>query len=83
VRPRADDLRLPVERCRGMEPLTFAEERVLQLLPSQLTLAEIAEQLGLSANTVKTHVKHIHAKLGVSTRTPAVERARRLGLLEH
>jgi LuxR family maltose regulon positive regulatory protein len=79
---RTDDLRQAIERRRGMEPLTLAESRVLELLPSQLSLAEIAERLGLSANTVKTHVTHIHAKLGVSTRTPAVERARELGLLD-
>jgi LuxR family maltose regulon positive regulatory protein len=80
---RTDDLRAAVGCRLGSQPLTLAEQRVLQLLPSQLSLAEIAEQLGLSANTVKTHVQHIHAKLGVSTRTPAVERARQLGLLDH
>jgi LuxR family maltose regulon positive regulatory protein len=79
---RTDDLRQAIERRRGMEPLTLAERRVLELLPSQLSIHEIAERIGLSTNTVKTHVQHIHHKLGVSSRTPAVERARQLGLLD-
>jgi LuxR family maltose regulon positive regulatory protein len=51
------------------------------LLPSHLTNAEIARECLMSVNTVKTHLKSIYAKLGVSTRASTVERARLLGLL--
>lgn len=62
--------------------LTAAELRVLQFLPSHLQVAQIAEHLFVSANTVKTHIMSIHRKLGVNSRAEAVERARELGLLE-
>lgn len=61
--------------------LTSAEARVLSFLPTQLSIGEIAERVGRRRSTVKTHVAHIYAKLGVSKRTQAVERARELGLL--
>jgi LuxR family maltose regulon positive regulatory protein len=63
-------------------PLTAAETRVLQFLPSHLQLPQIGEHLTISTNTVKTHIRAIHHKLGVSTRGQAVERAQELGLLE-
>ena len=82
-RDRAAALHANLERERGREPLSLAEERVLQLLPSQLSLGEIAERLVLTTNTVKTHVQRIYRKLGVNGRTAAVERARELGWLGH
>jgi LuxR family maltose regulon positive regulatory protein len=63
------------------EELSDAELRVIRYLPSNLTAPEIATELYVSANTVKTHMRHIYAKLGAHNRTDAVERARRLGLL--
>ncbi|MCZ7588781.1 MAG: LuxR C-terminal-related transcriptional regulator [Gaiella sp.] len=61
--------------------LTPAESRVLGLLSTHLTLAAIGDRLGSSRSTVKTHVAHIYAKLAVTSRGAAVERARELGLL--
>jgi LuxR family maltose regulon positive regulatory protein len=65
------------------EPLTDSEARVLRYLPTNLSKREIADELYLSVNTIKTHVKHVYAKLDVQTRREAVERARVLGLLAH
>ena len=70
-----------VDRVRLAEPLTPAERRVLELLPTHLTDAQIAEQLFVSRNTVKSHVKNLYRKLEVSSRADAVERAREVGLL--
>ncbi len=58
-----------------------AEARVLRLLATSLSLREIAGQLFLSINTVKTHTKALHQKLGTSSRDETVARARELGLL--
>ena len=55
--------------------------RVLRYLPSNLSAAEIGNQLYLSVTTIKTHMRHIYAKLGVHRRTEAVDRARELRLL--
>nr|WP_022928875.1 LuxR C-terminal-related transcriptional regulator [Patulibacter americanus] len=63
------------------EPLSPSELRVLGHLPSNLTTPEIAAELFLSANTVKTHVRRVYAKLGAHDRSGAVRRARELGLL--
>ena len=54
---------------------------MLELLPTQLTANQMAARLYVSENTVKSHQRHLYAKLGVTTRTAAVERARELGLL--
>ena len=62
-------------------PLTESETRVLRYLPTKLSAPEIAGELYLSLNTIRTHMRHIYAKLGVHTRAEAVERARALGLL--
>jgi LuxR family maltose regulon positive regulatory protein len=61
--------------------LTDRERSVLRLLPTSLTQREIGEELFLSINTVKSHVKSIFGKLGVESRAAAVARARELGLL--
>ena len=63
------------------ESLTARELSVLQLLPTSLTQRQIGEELFLSINTVKTHVKSIFGKLEVESRQEAVARARGLGLL--
>ena len=54
---------------------------MLELLPTHLTEAQIAEQLFVSRNTVKSHLKGVYRKLEVATRAEAVERARDSGLL--
>jgi LuxR family maltose regulon positive regulatory protein len=62
--------------------LTTTELRVLQFLPSYLTLQQIGEHLFISQSTVKTHVLSIYRKFGVNSRADAVVRARALGLVE-
>jgi LuxR family maltose regulon positive regulatory protein len=64
-----------------LEPLSDAELRVVRHLPSNLKATEIASQLCVSANTVRTHLRHIYAKLDAHSRSEAVTRARSLGLL--
>jgi LuxR family maltose regulon positive regulatory protein len=66
---------------RLREPLSQAEIRVLRYLPTSLSVADIADQLYLSVNTVRTHMRHLYDKLDVHRRHEAVERARALGLL--
>jgi LuxR family maltose regulon positive regulatory protein len=63
------------------EHLSESELRVLRFLPSNLSAPEIAAELYVSTSTVKTHMRHIYAKLGVHGRSKAVARARDLGLL--
>nr|WP_220035163.1 LuxR C-terminal-related transcriptional regulator [Georgenia satyanarayanai] len=62
--------------------LSVAELRVLRELRSDVPLAHIGRRLYLSESTVKTHVRRIYRKLGVSDRTHALERARELSLLD-
>ncbi|MFN8160449.1 MAG: AAA family ATPase [Solirubrobacterales bacterium] len=62
--------------------LTAAELRVLNCLPTHLSLREIAEEFVVSSNTVKTQAQSIYRKLGVSSRAEAVAAAREAGLLE-
>lgn len=64
-----------------MEPLSQHEYRVLRLLVAGLSNPEIANELVVSVNTVKTHVKNIYGKLNVSSRKEAREAARRQKLL--
>jgi LuxR family maltose regulon positive regulatory protein len=63
------------------DPLTDAEIRVLKRLPLRLTYADIASDLHLSLNTVKTHLRRSYMKLGVSSRSAAIKRAASLGCL--
>jgi LuxR family maltose regulon positive regulatory protein len=73
--PRADAPQEP------HEDLSESELRVLRYLPTNLSAPEIAAELFLSTSTVKTHMRHVYAKLGAHRRTEAVESARALGLL--
>jgi LuxR family maltose regulon positive regulatory protein len=66
------------DRIDLIEPLTERERDVLRFLPSRLTLREIADELYVSVNTLKFHLKVIYRKLGVNSRAEAAEVARRL-----
>jgi LuxR family maltose regulon positive regulatory protein len=66
----------------GASALTAAELRVLPLLSTHLTFAELGRELFLSPNTVKTQAVSAYRKLGATSRSQAVARARELGLLE-
>jgi LuxR family maltose regulon positive regulatory protein len=69
------------EPARLREPISVSETRVLRYLPTNLPVPEIAGQLTLSVNTVRTHIRHLYEKLGAHSRSEAVDRARALGLL--
>jgi len=64
-----------------LEPLTTQEQRVLRLLAAGRSTQEIAENLVVSVNTVKTHLKHLYSKLQVSNRIQASAVARQRQLL--
>ena len=68
-------------RAELLEPLSPREQAVLRYLPTMMSNTEIAGELFVSGNTVKTHLKSIYRKLGVARRRDAVERARALELL--
>lgn len=64
-----------------VEPLTEREREVLVHLAGMLNAAEVAEEMYLSVNTVKTHLKNIYRKLAATRRSEAVRRARQLELI--
>jgi LuxR family transcriptional regulator, maltose regulon positive regulatory protein len=64
-----------------LDELSEAELRVIRYLPTNLRAPEIAAELFVSTNTIRTHQRHIYAKLGAHGRAEAVARARELGLL--
>jgi len=64
-----------------LQPLSDSELRVLRYLPTNLTGPEIAGQLYVSVNTVKSHMRSLYAKLGTHHRAETVTLARDLGLL--
>ena len=64
-----------------IEPLSERELDVLRLLASELDGPDIARELMVSLNTMRTHTKNIYAKLAVTSRRAAVRRAAELGLL--
>jgi two-component system NarL family response regulator len=78
----ADELSQAKERDRKAETLTAREIEVLQLLAFGHTNKDIADQLFISPDTVKTHLEHIFEKLGASDRTAAVAEALRRRLIE-
>ncbi|MEU6560069.1 LuxR C-terminal-related transcriptional regulator [Nocardia nova] len=72
----------PLARPAGHGPrLTETEISVLRQLPSGMTTLNIAEGMGVSINTVKTHLRGIYHKLGSGSRADAISRARELGLI--
>jgi LuxR family transcriptional regulator, maltose regulon positive regulatory protein len=72
--PRGEAAQLP-------EELSDAELRVLRFLPGNLKAPEIAAELFVSPNTVRTHLRHIYSKLDAHSRREAVDRAREHGLI--
>ena len=67
---------------QSLETLTTREHEVLALVADGLPNREIAARLGISDHTVKFHLASIFGKLGVSTRTEAVQRGLRLGVID-
>jgi LuxR family transcriptional regulator, maltose regulon positive regulatory protein len=89
-RALAGDLVAALEHPRGskgratpalLEPLSGRELSVLRFLPTMMSNAEIAAEMFVSVNTVKTHLKHVYRKLDVTDRRDCVKRARELRLL--
>jgi LuxR family maltose regulon positive regulatory protein len=83
----AQELRTQLAKQRGPDApgasaLTAAELRVLPLLSTHLSFAEMGRELFLSPNTVKTQAVSVYRKLGATSRTQAVAQARELGLVE-
>jgi LuxR family maltose regulon positive regulatory protein len=77
-------LRRPHQQTAGtvhIEPLTDRELEVLRLLRSELSLREIANELFISHNTIKSYTQSIYRKLGVTSRAAALETARDIDLL--
>lgn len=72
------DVALPTQVRGLVEVLTEREREVLRLLPSRLTLHEIADELFVSRNTLKFHLRVIYRKLGVNSRVEAAAAARAL-----
>jgi LuxR family maltose regulon positive regulatory protein len=64
-----------------VEPLSERELEVLRLLRSELSGPDMARELVVSLNTLRTHTKNIYAKLGATSRQAALRRAEELGLL--
>ena len=71
----------PASATLLVDELSERELDVLRLLSSELPGPSIARELSVSVNTVRTHTRHIYAKLGVTNRREAVREASRLGLL--
>jgi LuxR family maltose regulon positive regulatory protein len=81
LQERTQRLRFALDNMEWTEPLTPAERRVLELLPTMLALDEIAARLYVSKNTLKTHLRDLYRKLETNSRAETVNRARELGLL--
>ncbi len=84
---QAGDLRAELSRARGSSApgasaLTVAELRLLPMLSTHLSFPEIAGEMFLSPNTVKSQAMSIYRKLGATSRSQAITRSRELGLLE-
>ena len=72
--------REPLPHSDGLTP---SELRVLRYLPTNLTRAEIADELHVSIHTVNTHIRNLYTKLGAGDRSAAVQRSRQLRLLSN
>jgi LuxR family maltose regulon positive regulatory protein len=83
---QAEELQAKLDSIRGGVPgvstLTTAELRLLPLLATHLTFSEIGQRLYISKHTVKTQAVSIYRKLGVSSRSQAIEQVQKIGLLE-
>ncbi len=84
---QAEDLRAELAKARdssvpGASALTAAELRLLPMLLTHLSFPQIAAEMFLSPNTVKSQAMSVYHKLGASSRSEAVTRSRELGLLE-
>ncbi|RMF35430.1 MAG: DNA-binding response regulator [Chloroflexi bacterium] len=71
----------PTSTARPVEPLTARERQVLELAARGLTNRAIGMELGISNRTVQGHLANIYAKLQVGSRTEAVTKALRLGII--
>ncbi len=80
-RPRKPVVIAPSERLQQLG-ISKREYEILQLVAGGATNQEIADQLFISLNTVKTHLSNLYQKLEVRRRTQAVERGKQLGLVE-
>jgi LuxR family maltose regulon positive regulatory protein len=84
---QARELAAEVARMRELRAgrrsvLTGAELRLLPLLATHLSFREIGDRLCVSRNTIKTQAISVYRKLGVSSRSEAIDEAARLGLLD-
>jgi DNA-binding CsgD family transcriptional regulator len=79
--PPTDDETGSSRRPKPARPLTSREVDVLAYLPTRLSTGEIAARLGISPNTVKTHLKNIYQKLGARSRNEAIVNAAKLRLI--
>jgi LuxR family maltose regulon positive regulatory protein len=78
---RSRMLRVSIRSTNGVpDPLSDRELTVLRLLGGTLSRRDIGRELGISTDTVKSHVRAVYRKLGVSSRLEAVERAKDLGV---
>ncbi|ORE85995.1 LuxR family transcriptional regulator [Oceanococcus atlanticus] len=66
----------------SIEPLTEREKDVLRCIAQGLRSRDVADQLGVSLNTVSTHIKRVYAKLDISSRAEATLAAERMGMLD-
>ena len=80
--PRAGDARPRLSDDSELDPMTTRELEVLALAAAGLKIDEIARQLFVSRNTVKTHLAHTYSKLGARNRAEAVAAALRIGVIE-
>ena len=78
----AEIVAMPQATAGGGSGLTRAELRLLPLLSTHLSFREIGDRLFVSRNTIKTQAISVYRKLGVSSRSDAITRARELGLVE-
>jgi ATP/maltotriose-dependent transcriptional regulator MalT len=89
-REHSDEVRALIERARraadgaqpAIEPLSIRERLVLAEAQHGATVSAIAAAMFISPNTVKTHLRRVYRKLGVTTREEAIRKARTLGLHE-